>query len=332
MDAQRIPGLSALLVLENRVLWAGNYGFADTKRQLPVTEETIFLTASVSKVVTATLAMQLVEEYQLDLDANINQYLPFGISSVHCPQVPITARMLLSHTSGIRDNDDLDVYFWGEDPTLPLGQFVWNYFNGVYQEEKASFFAAAPGEHHEYSNIGFALLGYLVECVAGIPFPICSRERLFAPLGMQASGWMLGEIDLSRKARPYDPKGQPYAHYTFADYPDGQLLTTAQDLAALLLVYTGRGVSRRVPVLQASTLAMMMQPQFPEVSEETTMGFYFDTQKKRRLLGHDGGEFGASTAMFYDPETLVGAIVLTNGEDIELEGILEKMFAVGEQF
>lgn len=120
-----MPGLSAAIVKNGQVVWTGAYGYSRVNTKEPVTSETLFELASVSKTVIATAVMQIWEKGQLDLDADINLYLPFQVVNPNFPKTPITTRMLMTHTSSIVDNSlvFLKEYRRG-DPTIPLGQFL----------------------------------------------------------------------------------------------------------------------------------------------------------------------------------------------------------------
>ena len=107
MKGAKVPGLAAAVVKDGNIIWTGAYGWANIENKTPVTNETLFQVASVSKPVTAFAIMQLVEQGLLTLDADINEVLPFPVRNPRHPKVPITLKHLLTHTSGIRDNWDL---------------------------------------------------------------------------------------------------------------------------------------------------------------------------------------------------------------------------------
>ena len=101
-----IPGIATLIIKDNEVVWNKNYGYRNLQYQLPVEDSTIFLMVSISKTILATAVMQLWENGMIDLEKNINNYLPSGFT-VENPRFPsdtITVKMLLTHTSSILDN------------------------------------------------------------------------------------------------------------------------------------------------------------------------------------------------------------------------------------
>lgn len=333
MESENIPGLSASIIRDNEIVWVNSFGYANsqcysfvTPNQIKVSEETIFMVASVSKPVVATAIMQLYEKGKLSLDGDINDFLPFHVINPNYPNKYITFRMLLAHTSSINDSD-YEVYSWGKDSPVALGDFLYNYFvpGGEHYSEVENFHKNKPGTYYDYSNVGFALLGYLVENISGKPFDEYCKENIFIPLGMTSTAWKLEDIDINRKAVPYNVDWQPYQHYTSADYPSRQLMTTISDISNFLLMYMQGGVFNDRQLLLSSTIELMKDRQFPEVQNVFGLGWYYDSSTGQELFGHEGIEMGVSTAMFFNPETNIGVIILSNGEDIDLLPILKQM-------
>jgi CubicO group peptidase (beta-lactamase class C family) len=129
------PGIAVAVVRGDRIVWSDAVGWADRERGLRTTPNTAFQLASVSKTVTCAGIMALVEDGRLDLDADVNEYLPFEVRVPSAPGVPITMRTLLTHTSAIRDRGIVwgtpwstpSLYFHGDSP-IPLGRFCRSYF------------------------------------------------------------------------------------------------------------------------------------------------------------------------------------------------------------
>jgi len=329
MESEDIPGLSVSIIKDDEIIWLNSFGYADIADRMKVSEETIFMVASISKPVVATAIMQLYEKQQLDLDDNINDYLPFQVINPNHPNKGITFRMLLAHTSSINDSD-YEVYSWGKDSPVALGDFLHDYFvpGGEHYSEVENFHKSEPGTYYDYSNVGFALLGYLVENISGKPFDDYCRENIFIPLGMTSTAWRLEDIDISRKAVPYNINRQPYQHYTSADYPGRQLMTTINDISNFLLMYMQGGTFNDRQLLLSSTIELIKERQFTEVQNAFGLGWYYDSRIGQELFGHKGIEMGTRTAMFFNPETNIGAIILSNGEDVSLLPILKQMFKV----
>jgi CubicO group peptidase (beta-lactamase class C family) len=330
MESRRIPGLSASIIKNGEIIWLNSFGYANITTRTKVSDETIFMVASISKPVVATAIMQLYEKQQLDLDDNINDYLPFQVINPNYPNEHITFRMLLAHTSGMNDDDGDEVYSWGKDSPIALGDFLRSFFvPGGEHYSVENFHKSRPGTYWDYSNVSFALLGYLVENITGKPFNEYCKENIFIPLGMTSTAWKLEDIDIRRKAIHYniDNVGwRMYQHFTSADYPARQLMTTINDISNFLLAYMQGGTFNDRQLLLSSTIELMKERQFTEVQNAFGLGWYYDSRIGQELFGHIGTEMGVSTAMFFNPETNIGAIILSNGGGINLLPILEQMF------
>ncbi|RLD57136.1 MAG: serine hydrolase, partial [Bacteroidetes bacterium] len=236
----KIPGIACCVVKENRMIWSGAYGWANIEKGIPMSIDGIMNIASISKTFTATAVMQLWEKEEIRLDTDINLYLPFPVRNPHHPELPITVSQLLTHTSSIVDGDYYDASYSDGDPLISLEDWVTGYLvpGGQFYNEKQNFSKTAPGFEHEYSNVGFGLLGYLVERISGMPFNEYCRVHIQEPLGMKQSGWFIHEIDSSKHITPYEftaQENQPLELYSFPNYPDGLLRTSVRELSYFLL-------------------------------------------------------------------------------------------------
>ena len=139
------------------------------------------------------------------------------------------------------------------------------------------FWPPPPGAAFEYSNMAIALAGYLVEQISGTAFDQFTRESIFDPMCMDHSGWFLADFDTSLIARPYSWTGttfEPYAHYGFADYPNGLLRTTALDLARFMITYLQEGSFNDQQILEAGTVGEMLSLQVPDLEPTQGLGWY----------------------------------------------------------
>ena len=310
-----------------------SYGYADIADEKPITEDTIFQMASVSKTVTGTAIMQLSDAGIIDIDEGINTYLPFDVHNPSHPDDIITARMLLTHTSSIIDNWDIydslyTIDAGGGDPTVSLADFNKGYLTagGQYYDSTLNFSVDAPGTYYEYSNCGYALLGYIVECVTGQDFNVYCNENIFAPLGMESTAWFLSETDLDRLAKPYEGEN-PLPYYSFATYPDGCLRTTASDYSKFLSMFMNGGELNGVRILKESTVDEMLRAQVADLYEN--QGLTWDLKVPEEIFikcdsyvfGHSGGDPGVSTIVMFNPETKKAAILLINS-DVEMKELI----------
>jgi CubicO group peptidase (beta-lactamase class C family) len=324
MNTERLPGASTVIVKDNKIVWIKSYGFADVANLIPVRDTTVFLLASVSKLFTGTAAMQLFENNVINLNDDVNQYLPWKLEIPEFLSNQITIKQLMTHTSSIQDNDAvMDTYYDYPDPSITLADCMERYFatSGIDYNPIANFLPNAPGTIYEYSNIATALNGYLVELASGMPFDKYCKTNIFDKLCMVKTSWFFSDFDSSHVARPYQYSGGnyiPYTHYGFADYPDGQLRSTVTDMANFMIAYLNGGTFGTNSLLSPSSINQMWTPQIPSLDAYQGLNWYqeefFQTSGTTLLWGHNGGEQGASTDIYLDPVNKIGICVLTNGE------------------
>jgi CubicO group peptidase (beta-lactamase class C family) len=335
LDQLRVPGLSAGIIAGGRLVCTAVAGQADIEAGRAVVPDTVFAWASVSKTVTATAAMMLVEEGAIDLDADVDEYLTFPVDNPNCPAEPITVRQLLTHTSSIRDNALIygRSYVIGDSP-IALGDFVRGYLvpGGEYYDADGNFKTDCPGEVNVYSNIAVGLLGHVVEQVSGTPFEEFCRQRIFAPLEMEQTSFRLADLDLDGVAMPYDGRDtfRPHGHNGFPTISDGLLRTSVPHLARFLAMFAELGVYRGERLLSEATATEMRRVQIPDLDDTQALIWYYDDVGDRSdLLGHDGDDPGTSALMFFDPATGDGALLVANGIWVQAEAnaLLGTLFA-----
>lgn len=333
-ERQNLTSIAYCLVKNDKVLHSNAVGFADKTTRIPATDSTRYLVASISKTITAVAVMQLVEKNRISLDDDINAFLPFPVRNPAFPNTKITYRMLLSHTSSLSDNfqENLDLYCYGSDCPLTLAQYLAQVFvkGGTYFSAR-NFSKKEPGTRSDYSNLGYALLGYLVERITLNPFDVYCKNSIFIPLGMGKTEWRLAPTPVHEIAVPYSSEIENVnnPHYTFPDYPNGGLRTSVLDLSNFLRAFILGGTLNGKKILSSTSVETMKTLQFG--SKEQCLSFYYETINRKKYLGHSGGEMGVSTAMFFDVSTGVGVIVFNNDDDAPLENILSLLFRYGEK-
>ena len=231
---------------------------------------------------------------------------------------------------------------------MPLGSWLEQYLrvNGALYQAQESLYDWEPGARFSYSNVGFGLLGYLIETTSGTPFAHYCQAHIVAPLGMQETFWYLRDLKPSQHAVPYtyvsngdvhgvplrDPTwtgGEsnkavyvPHCLYGFPTLPDGLLRTTVSDLARFLMAYLDGGIYEGRRILQEETIRTMrseevaasQQLDIPGVGSGIYgLGWYGQKLHSGEFVwGHGGGDPGISTLMFARLSDRVGAIVLAN--------------------
>jgi CubicO group peptidase (beta-lactamase class C family) len=320
-----IPGLAACIVKDGRVAWKMNDGYANVGEEIEVADETIFMLASISKTFVGIAVMQLWEQGLLGLEDDVNDYLPFTVTNPYFTAIPITPRMLLAHTSSIAYNASawLPLITWGGDPTIPLGQYLQSYLEpGGLRYQNSNYNIHVPGNGAQYSNVGYALAGYLVEVISGQLFEDYCQEAIFGPLGMNETSWFLAGLDPDQVAMPTQYSGGafiPYGQFGFPVYPAGQLRTSSLQLARHLIAFMQLGQIDDTRILQSSSVQLMTTIQYPDVPPvfpgyDWGLGWFRIPYGSEWLWGHTGGIFGVSTFMFYNPDGNYGVIELTNAD------------------
>lgn len=333
VERQDLISIAYCVVKNDRILHSGAFGYADVDNNLLAQDNTRYLIASISKTITAVALMQLVEQNIISLDDNINAYLPFPVRNPNYPNQKITYRMLLSHTSSISDefqeNFELDCF--GTDCSMTLEQYFNNVFvsGGPYYSND-NFSNNAPGTNEDYSNLGSALVGYLVERISQMPFDEYCKNNIFVPLEMTKTEWRLANIPLNELAIPYSSEiTSANPHYTFPDYPNGGLRTNVLDLSKFLRAIIMNGSLNGTQILTSVSVNEMKTLQFG--STEQCLSFYYEVIGDNRYLGHSGGEKGATAEMYFDKDSNIGIIVFSNEEDAPLDNIISLLFNYGKK-
>ena len=318
------PGMSVAVVRGEQTLFARGYGWADIQAGKKADANTVFHVASVSKLVTATAAMQLLEQGAFRLDDKVAAYLDFPLLHPKFPDVPITFRHLLSHTSGISDAvyDKTTAFAVQGDPRLPLRDFVKGYLSrgGAWYDADLSF-AARPGTQWRYSKVGIALLGYLLGRLHPDGFDAWTHERLFEPLGMDSTAWSLAS--LPRRA----VVATPYAHKEtdlqalppigYPDWPAGLLRSSANDFARFLAIFSNGGRVDGHRYLQDATLQLFFAPQAAPVvpadsSVRQALVWLLRDVNGRPLATHSGGDPGAASVVCVDRASKTAVLAFAN--------------------
>jgi len=228
LDEAYIPGAAAIVVNSKEVIYQQGVGYhsppISNDRQKIDSSTSIFLLASISKTFIVVAAMQIVELNLLDLDTDINQYLPFPmkITHPHYPNITITTRHLLSHTSGIGPNfvEELEHY-------LPGDSFTQTNLSDViekYLSNKENWLPIPPGNITFYSNVGASLVALIIERLTGISFEQYIQDKILKPLGITENmgGYRLSNFD--------DNKENLVDHYIY----NASWLQSYQDMAPQL--------------------------------------------------------------------------------------------------
>jgi len=308
-----IPGASVSVVSGGELLTARGYGVADTGTEsgtvVPVDpDETLFRVGSVSKVVSATAIMQLVERGDLDLDADVQQYLDFDLDT---PKGAITLRHLLTHTAGFEEVISGLIGTPGSE--VPL-------HDAVSAAPPAQVYE--PGTTPAYSNYGATLAGYIAERVGGEPFAELLQHDVFEPAGMTSSSFEQPLPDAldARLAKGYPDDSKPASPTEVVNAaPAGAMTSSATDMARFMLAHLGE-LPDGASLLGDDALAEMHRPALDSddlgtlaAGQRMDLAFFDDSTPGVPAFGHDGDTQVFHTAMRIFPEHDAGIFITMNG-------------------
>ena len=348
MQDAGLVGLGAAIIINKKLAWSKGFGYADREHKIPFTTATVMNIASVSKTITGACLMKAVEQQKVSLDEDINSYLPFKIHNPFFPKEKITLRNLATHTSSLNDRYPFytdSLYINGKDSPVALADFLSDYFvpDGKYYA-KENFLDHKPGTFREYSNIGTALAGYIVEVMTGKKLSDYCREHIFKPLRMDNSGWFLSDIKPKKHAKLYEKQGDSIKLiplYGLTTYPDGGVRTSVNELANFFTCLLDNGRFKGKQVLQEKTVQEMLRFQFdadhtPENVVPTALnsGIFWATKMGGKRIGHNGSDPGVRTFMLSDLKMEVAVIMFVNTslseqEDAKFFHIYNELYQYG---
>ncbi len=305
MREYKITGAAAAVVDGQKTIWAKGFGFADLRQKIPASKDTIFKIGSITKVFTAMAIMQQEEAGLIDLDASLAQYLPdFSIKTRFADATPIKIRDILCHHAGLPCDNYKD--FFSSDPSA---------FRSVLPFLREAYAAYPPGYMFAYSNLGYALLGVLIERLSGMAFHDYIKERILNPCGMAMSGIIPADSLDATKAKPY-ARHREETEPLMREIPPGGILSTASDMAIFLQVLNGGAAAI---FKKRDTLTRMRQIQHPhnilDLNTNTGLGWFVGRaglEHAGQVAWHDGGTPHYFSLLIHLPEQGLGIILLSN--------------------
>jgi CubicO group peptidase (beta-lactamase class C family) len=319
MARRQIPGLVFVFVSGGEIAIARGFGAAQLEPRRPVDpDRTVFRLASVSKTITATAALQLVERKRIDLDTNVNTYLKsFQLAAAHGP---ITLHHLLTHTAGF-DERLTGAGARSAEDGQPLSRYLAQSMPPTFIE---------PGRVISYSNHGYGLIGHLVAEVSGRPLADYVREEIFEPLGMRRSGTLTGRApeDLAVAYEYVDGRYRDLAPDYLQVSPAGAFFTTGTDMGHFLIAHLRGGAYGDRRILRPETVAFMHARHFTQTPNISgwAYGLWEDARDGQRALLHNGGGKGFRALMYLLPQQDAGFFVAYNLADRHDEGELQELF------
>lgn len=310
------------------VLMEKSYGYSDIGNAVPNDKDTVFEWGSMTKLLTWTSVMQLVEKGKIDLNEDIRTYLPKGFFKKLKYDTPITMLNLMNHNAGWQETMT-DLFIKDEKDVKGIGETLQ-----LIEPEQVN----EPGKVVAYSNWGAALAGYIVERVSGQPFDAYVHEHIFKPLGMEhtALNASLSDNEWVAKKRAeekcYTTKKEPLGtrHYYLSLYPAGGATGTLSDSIKLGQAFLAAKGEKSPLFEKRETLDEMLSPSLLYADGKTARdchGFW-TLESGVPVLWHDGGTMGNTSMFSFDPKSGTGVIILTNQyhEAIYSWGLLPKVF------
>jgi serine beta-lactamase-like protein LACTB, mitochondrial len=298
--ARGTPGLALAVAVNGKILYSESFGFADLEERVPVWPTTKFRIGSISKPLTATALMQLVEAGKLDLDAPVQKYVP----SFPDKGAPITVRMVAGHLAGIRHYKD------GE---MEIQRHYDNILESLKIFENDAL-VAPPGTKFSYSSYGFNLLSAVIESASDEPFLSYMQDHVFTPLGLVHTTPDQNTQIIEQRSRFYElakdghQENAPYVDNSYK-WAGGGFLSTAEDLVRF-------GSTMMQPgFLKEETRKTMFTPQKTKAGEPIQYGigwFIHKSHSGKLVYEHSGGSIGGTSQLILYPDAHLVVALVTN--------------------
>ncbi|WP_200346745.1 serine hydrolase domain-containing protein [Halochromatium glycolicum] len=308
----QIPGLSLALVRHDRTLWLEGFGLADPEQQRPARAQTRYRAGSLAKPITALLVLAQQARGTIDIDQPIGSVLPGFRLQARFDQTaqPITVRQLLSHHSGLPS--DLNKGLWSDEP-----------FTEVRERLRDEYAAFPPNLIFNYSNLGYSLLGHLLQVVTQTPFAEHAQQALFEPLGLSQTRFAAQPTRDDTFAIGHR-HGQRFAPLPLRDLPAQGLETSASDMARLSIALLCAGALEGRQVIEPSLIEAMIEPQNADIALDlglsVGLGVFLEEQSipgATRVVRHSGNSLGYTAEWVLLPEQGLGVVVLANAGHAE---------------
>ena len=344
MGRQQIVGLAVGVIQEGRISYLKGYGWSDREKRISVSRKTMFRWASISKSLTALVAMQLWEKGQLKLDGDVRQYVPEFPDKAQ----RITPRQLLSHQGGI-------VHYSNGPVVVTLRQYDQpNPFESVLlavDTFKESPLVNLPGQKYAYTTHGFILLSAAVERAGKQKFAHQVRDRIAKPLGMNTLQPDYQWIDIPNRTIGYRKRQNKIVVSSNTDVSwklgGGGYISSIEDLAKL-----GEGLLNG-KLIQPKTRELMWVPRKTTTGKQTSYGLGFRrwkyvngalqsvsaeasvTESKNQVLmqlvGHSGSQEKTKTLLVLEPQKRFGMVLMSNSEHTQIYSLAEALMKASPQ-
>ena len=316
MKLKNITGLSIAVADSEQILFSEGFGLSNRKGRQTFSDETVSNTGSVSKLITATAIMKLAEIGKIDLDAPVSAYIPeFNPRESDEFKNPVTVRMLLNHESGLESDGFYDFYLGYEK-----SDDAQHSYRRAVDAVNQSGMVREPYTIFSYCNMGYSLLGVILERIQGPDFQTAVEELVFKPVGMNDSTFIIDQIPASRMARGYSA-GKDVSIPYIRDMPAGSLNTCAKDMGYFLRNILST-YKNDTGILEKETLLEMFTPSNGSVSNDLDfkigLGWWIvdlDVLPGEYILGHGGDLPPFHSLLAVLPERDLAVFIMVNSVD-----------------
>jgi CubicO group peptidase (beta-lactamase class C family) len=305
-----VASVAIAVAKDKKIVWEEAFGWANREKMIRATTDTMYSLASVSKPLTATGVMTLLEAGKISLDAPINDYLgDVKLRGLAGDAAGATVRRVLSHTAGLPVHANF--FYVNSDERVPsTDQSIFRY----------GILVNPPGEVYQYSNLGYGILDYVISRVSGISYVDFMRTRVFLPLGMTHTSVGIGsDLDMYAAER-YDTHQEPLPFYDFDHRGASAVYSSIHDMVRFGMFHLKDHLPNQEPILNDATLDLTKQIETADALSSTPYGFGWRVITDHGYLrySHSGGMPGVSANIVLYPAEDTVIVVLTNSHNAEI--------------
>ena len=315
MKSENIPAIGLGIIKNGELKYLRAYGYSDIENKTIATINTPFQVASISKTIINLCIFKLVQQNKIDLNANINNYLNFSIENPFLPNKKITIKELLNHQSGLIDNYailDIDNIDTNGDSDIKLSEYMKSYFSNKGALYNKNNFQNS--KQYRYSNVGYALLGLIIENVSAKTLEKFSQKNIFKPLGMKNTNWFLKNLNTKLVSKTYTKGKNGNLKFLgfngYPIYPSGQLRTSIKDYTTLILKYLN---SSNDNFILNSKMTTKITPE-PSFSRKGWFTWNKVAIGNTLYYAHEGADTGVKTLVIMDVVNNNSIIIFINSE------------------
>jgi len=324
MTRKNIVGLSAAVIIGDKIVWSKGFGYADREGRIPATPETVYRVGSISKIPNAIAVLKFAADEKIDLNAPITRYIPeFTVKSRFAASPVITPRQLMTHHAGLPN--DIVKGMWGKNPAP---------FQTVVSLLKEEYLAYPPGTIHAYCNLGADLLGVMLERVSGKEYAELLPAAVLQPLDMANSSYTLQPHIKQKLSMGYNKDGQPEHDVAMRDIPAGNLYTNVLDLGNMLIMLLNNGAFRGRQILPEKLVREMLSPQNDDTPLDGNFKIGYELFLQSPSLSYAGNDFrhGGHLYLFHgqiigiaEQKTAVAVLANSAGAAESVQPIAEQL-------